>query len=147
MSANIVRQHPTTKGSKPMIKVKDAVVWVNETEVIVRPHGWGVPEDHGLPGRWCDPIGAAYAEWHQITDGQRVRLMLETAIDLAMQGIPLADVLKAFATVKEFRALGGQSYPMCRALTSALIGRTLEASTMSFEELLEHYSPSSMVRQ
>jgi hypothetical protein len=126
-----------------MIRAKDAVVWVNETELIVRPHDWGVPEDHGLAGHWCDPIGAAYAEWHHITDRQRVRLMLETAIDLAMEGIPMADVLKAFATVKEFRALGGQSYPMCRALTAALVGRALEPNTMSFEELLEHYPPSS----
>jgi hypothetical protein len=75
------------------------------------------------------------------TKWQRVQLMLETAIDLAMQGIPLADVLKEFAMVKEFRALGGESYPMCRALTSALVGRCREPNTMTFEELLRHYRP------
>src|SRR5262245_56105566 len=33
-------------------------------------------------------------------------------------------VLKAFAQVREFRALGAKSHPMCRALTKALIGET-----------------------
>jgi hypothetical protein len=48
-------------------------------------------------------------------------------------------VLTAFAEVREFRKLGGRSYPMCRALTKALLGRCLEPNTMSFEELLVHY--------
>jgi hypothetical protein len=69
--------------------------------------------------------------------------MLETAIDLAMQGFALGDVLRAFTTVPEFRALGGQSYPMRRALTQALLGKCLEANTMSFEELLVHYRPDT----
>jgi hypothetical protein len=51
--------------------------------------------------------------------------MLETAIDLAAQGYKMTDVLRAFAEVKEFRAL--------------MIGKTLEPNTMSFEELLEYY--------
>jgi hypothetical protein len=131
-----------------MLDAKEAVFWVNDEtrEVIVRPHSWGVPEDHPKiarsRGSWCDPIGAAYTEWHGLTDRARVQLMLETAIDLAMQGIPMKTVLTAFAEVKEFRAQGGQSYPMCRALTSALLGRCLEANTMSFEELLLHYRPA-----
>jgi hypothetical protein len=52
-------------------------------------------------------------------------------------------VLRAFATVKEFRALGGASYPMCRALTKALVGETLECNTMGFEELLVQYAPAA----
>jgi hypothetical protein len=32
------------------------------------------------------------------------------------------------------------SYPMCRALTAALVGRSLEFNTTSFEELLVHYA-------
>jgi hypothetical protein len=127
-----------------MVAAKDAVVWVNDDtkEVMVRTQSWGVPEDHGLAGRdgWCDPIGAAYSEWQDGTDEQRVRLMLETAIDLAMQGIPLKRVLKAFAEVGEFRALGRESYPMCRALTSALVGKCLEPNTMSFDALLRHHA-------
>ena len=43
--------------------------------------------------------------------------------------------------MKEFRALGGKSYPMCRALTSALLGQCLEANTMSFDELMVEYKP------
>jgi hypothetical protein len=74
-----------------------------------------------------------------MTDRQRTHLMLETVIDLAMQGFPLKAVLIAFADVREFRALGSQSYPMARALTSALLGQCLEPATMSFEELLVHY--------
>lgn len=69
----------------------------------------------------------------------RTRLMLETVIDLAMQGLPIKDALVALSEVPEFKALGGQSYPMCRALTSALVGQCLEANTMSFEELLQRY--------
>ena len=33
----------------------------------------------------------------------------------------MAQVLKAFATVKEFRAVGSQSSPMCRTITTAVI--------------------------
>jgi hypothetical protein len=77
-----------------------------------------------------------------MTDKQRVSLMLETAIDLTMQGYPLKKILTAFAVVRQFRALGSKSYPMCRALTSALVGQCLEPNTMSFEELLVHYRPS-----
>jgi hypothetical protein len=37
--------------------------------------------------------------------------------------------------VEEFRALGRNSFPMCRALAKALVGRSLEFNTMSFDEL------------
>jgi hypothetical protein len=129
-----------------MFDAKDIVVWTNRQthEVVVGPRDWGVPEDHdGSSSRWSDPIGAAYTSWRKMTDAQRVQLMLETAIDLAMQGFALAKVLKAFATVKQFRALESESYPMCRALTSALVGKCLEPNTMTFEELLEHYRPQA----
>jgi hypothetical protein len=121
-----------------MIEAKDAVVWVNDEtkEVVVRNHPMRTHEFDG----WSDPIGAAYSEWQEGDDKKRVRLMLETAIDLAMQGIPLKTVLTAFAQVRQFRELGNQSYPMCRALTSALVGKCLEFNTMSFEELLIHYA-------
>src|SRR5262245_53084604 len=123
-----------------VIQAKDAVVWVNDDthQVMVRSHAWG-PEGRKLGRHWKDPIGAAYTQWQKMNDGQRVQLMLETVIDLCMQGYPPKTVLEAFATIEEFRALGGQSFPMCRALTSALVGKCLEPNTMTFEELLEHY--------
>ena len=88
-----------------MISVSNAVVWVNnETrEILVAPretgdgHYWDDPERHGYKGHWGDPIGANYAPWKDMTDDQRVQLMLETAIDLAMDGFAMADVLRAFA--------------------------------------------------
>jgi hypothetical protein len=121
-----------------MIKAKDMRLWINRrTYAVVVHSGPDIPcDDDGSSASWSDPIGAAYTQWHKMTDAQRVQLMLETAIDLAMQGYPLVNVLKALATVKEFRALGSESYPMCRALTSALVGRCLEPNTMTFEELL-----------
>jgi hypothetical protein len=133
-----------SKGTAVMLDAKDIVVWVNgrTKEVMVRTHAWGCPEDRR---EWVDPIGAAYSKWREMTDKQRVRLMLETAIDLAMQGYPLKDVLTAFAGVRQFRALGSQSCPMARALTSALLGRCLEPNTMSFEELLVYYTPTRIV--
>jgi hypothetical protein len=127
-----------------MLDAADVVVWVNDEtkKIMVRTHAWGCPEEHRGHGRgWTDPIGAAYSEWETMTDRQRALLMLETAIDLTMQGFSLKDVLTAFAEVREFRALGSQSYPMARALTSALLGRCLEPNTMSFEELLVNYGP------
>jgi hypothetical protein len=61
--------------------------------------------------------------------------------------------------VRKFRALepkrdrrymmihpGDQSYPMCRALTSALVGQCLGFNTMNFEELLIHYAPRNCDR-
>lgn len=127
-----------------MIKAKDAVVWVNNerNEVMVRTLEWGVPEERGhghRPGHWVDPIGAAYSGWGEATDAERVTLMLETVIDLAMQGIPIGVIVKAFSEIQEFHSLGAKSYPMCRALTSALLGKCLEPNTMSFYELLEAY--------
>jgi hypothetical protein len=124
-----------------MLDAKDVVVWMNDDskEVMVRTQAWRCPEEHGMPGHWADPIGAAYTQWSTMTDQQRVGLMLETAIDLTMQGFEMADILRAFAGVKQFRALGDVSYPMCRALTKALVGTCLEFNTMSFEELLQHY--------
>jgi hypothetical protein len=61
-----------------------------------------------------------------------MRMTIETALDLPMQGFDLKHVLTAFAEVTEFRALGSQSYSMARALTSALVG-------MGFEELSQVY--------
>jgi hypothetical protein len=83
-----------------MLNAKDIVVWVNNDskEVMVRTHGWGVPEHHfGSRSGWGDPIGAAYSQWHEITNAQRVQLMLETAIDLSMHGFALQDVLVALS--------------------------------------------------
>lgn len=132
-----------------MIEAEEAVVWVNKKtkEVLVRPHSWGCPEERGRGLGWGDPIGAAYTQWREMNDRQRVQLMLETAIDLAMQGFSLKKILTAFVEVRQFRELGGQSYPMCRALTQALVGKCLEPNTMSFEELLEHYRPEPAAQE
>jgi hypothetical protein len=73
--------------------------------------------------------------WRGMNNDQRVQLMLETAIDLTMQGFSLPAVLRAFAEVSQFRALGDQSVPMCRALTKALIGESLERFSLSGEEV------------
>jgi hypothetical protein len=51
-----------------------------------------------------------------------------------MQGFDLGQMLRAFAGV-----LGEQSYPMCRAITKAFTGHSLEPNTMDFEELLVAY--------
>jgi penicillin V acylase-like amidase (Ntn superfamily) len=124
-----------------MIDAKDAVVWTNSDtkQVKVLTHAW--PRG----AAWGDPIGAAYTQWNKMTDKQRVELMLETAIDLAMQGYSLKDVLTEFAQVRQFRALGEKSFPMCRALTKALVGRSLEFNTMSFEELLVQYAKEKVL--
>jgi len=123
-----------------MTKAKDAVVWTNHSthEVHVAAKGAQRPPDT-RGGAWGDPIGASYLQWLEMNDIQRVRLMLETAIDLAMQGFDLSAVLREFSEVEEFKALGSKSYPMCRALTKALVGRSLEPNDMTFEELLEAY--------
>jgi hypothetical protein len=121
-----------------MVRAKDAIVWVNTdtSEVrVVTAQEWDPGPD------WCDPIGAHYTEWHAMSNAFRVRLMLETAVDLAVNGFSLPEVLRAFAGVQEFRALGNVSYPMCRALTKALIGESCEFNTMDFEELLVAYAP------
>lgn len=123
-----------------LIEAKHLVVWIKkDTKQIDVEDVEGKAE--WLTGHrgWSDPIGASYMEWREMTDKQRVDLMLETAIDLAMNGFELGDVLKAFSQVRQFRALGGQSFPMCRALTKALVGRSLEFNSMSFEDLLTHY--------
>jgi hypothetical protein len=124
-----------------MIEAKDVVVWTNHStrEVRVAAKGQQPPDTRG--GHCGDPIGASYLQWQEMNNSQRVGLMLETAIDLAMQGFDLGAVLREFSQVDEFRSLGSNSYPMCRALTKALIGRSLEPNDMSFEELLVAYRP------
>lgn len=126
-----------------MIKAKDTVVWINHETREVRVKAKGQDRSEVRGSSWADPIGAAYSEWTDANDAIRIHLMLETAIDLTMQGFDLGSVLRAFAEVEEFRALGSQSYPMCRALTKALVGKSLEPNTMNFEELLEQYRPRS----
>jgi hypothetical protein len=102
-----------------MISAKEAVVWIDRDtkQVMVTPFAQG---RHLPPGHWSDPIGAAYTDWQDGNNEQRVRWMLETVLDLGMRGFALKDVLTAFAEVKEFRALGDESDIMGRALTSAL---------------------------
>ena len=97
------------------------------------------PDELGRPGRWVDPIGAAYMHWRDMTPAERAGLMTETALDLAMQGYDLQAIIREFAKVDCFYALGRESVPMCRALTQALLGRCLEPNTMSFDGLMEHY--------
>jgi hypothetical protein len=116
------------------MKAENIVVWVNydTRQVRVRGSRYGRPEADG--GHWHDPIGAAYSQWCEMTDDQRVLLMLQTAIDLTMQGFDLGEVLRAFAEVSEFRALATTSYPMCRALTKALTGTCLELDCLHHPE-------------
>jgi hypothetical protein len=102
-----------------MIDASEAVIWVNVEArlVMVWQHCDGCPDGRSRvrrwtgPGHWVDPIGAAYTEWRKMKNPVRVRLMTETAIDLAMQGIPLKNILIAFAQVTEFRALGSEKLP------------------------------------
>jgi hypothetical protein len=132
-----------------MIEAANMVLWINDDtkQVMIAPHRdddgefWRTPEKHGFKGHWVDPIGAAYAEWGKMKPGVRVQLMLETIIDLAMQGFDLATLLRAFNRVRQFHDLGSKSYPMCRAL----IGQCLEPNTMTFEELLVHYRNDAVV--
>ena len=127
-----------------MISANEAVVWVNRRtkQVMVQTLGWGYGRHMSIS--WSDPIGAAYSQWQEMDNKRRMQLMVETVIELGMRDFVLKDVLKAFAEVEEFRALGGESFPMCRALTSALVGRCLEPNTMGFEELLEHYGKENV---
>jgi hypothetical protein len=128
----------------PYLEAGNIVVWVEHEEGKVRITPSSLrPEQHGNAGHWCDPIGAAYRQWREMNDQQRTHLMLETAIDLAMNGFDLGDVLREFAKVRQFRALGEKSYPMCRALTKALIGHSYEFNTMGFKELLVHHAPAA----
>ncbi|WFU37366.1 hypothetical protein QA640_23025 [Bradyrhizobium sp. CB82] len=81
-----------------------------------------------------------------LDDKQRLDLMLETAIDLAANGFNMIDILREFAKVKQFRALGDESQPMCRALTQALIGKTLSiGGSMSITTALDK-APESRPR-
>ncbi len=116
---------------------RDAVFWVNSDtkEVVVLARGQQQKRESG----WSDPIGSHSAEWKRLTDEQRIQWMLELAIELAVRGIPMKDILLEFGKVTQFRALGAESHMMCRALTTAFLGKTLEANSMSFEELLVHH--------
>jgi hypothetical protein len=126
-----------------MILAKDAVVWTCDEGKRVRVMAsWETDpdcDDH----MWCDPIGAAYKQWREMENDQRALLMLETAIDLTMQGYNLRDIIREFSKVDCFRALGSQSAPMCRAITSAVLGQCLEPATLSFEELMVVYAPEN----
>lgn len=131
-----------------MIDASDVVVWINENTKQVRITSHRDDIRRGPRGRddsdWDTPIGACYLEWPKMTLADRRVLLTETAIDLAMQGYDLGHVLRAFAGINEFRALGGRSYPMCRALTSALVGKCMDPIGMSFEELLDKHGPVRM---
>jgi hypothetical protein len=134
----------TKKEDCGTIPAKYCVVWIDDEDrrVLVQDVE-GVRQWLRPPAasgeNWADPIGASYAQWRKMTDPQRALLMLETAIDLAMQGYDLGVILREFVKVDCFHDLGKKSFPMCRALTAALTGKCLEPTTMTFEELLAHY--------
>ena len=123
-----------------MIDGQNILIWSNMDthQVLVLPREAPPPQGGGL---WLHYFGAFDPKWRNMTSDERARLKTEFALDLAMQGFDLGTVLKAFAQVREFRALGAKSHPMCRALTKALIGETYDMATMGFEELLETYAP------
>jgi hypothetical protein len=126
-----------------MMKAADAVVWVQEEhprKVLVRHIRHG---DDGMhEGFWCDPIGAREVSWRNLSDDERVRLMLETALDLAMDGLDLGEVLREFAKVEEFRALGNKGHTMSRALSRAIVGVSLDmCDERSFDDLMRQYAP------
>jgi hypothetical protein len=122
-----------------MIPAAEAIVWTNnETKEVDVTRRGSIRERE--PG-WGDPIGASYAEWDEMNDTQRIQMVLETVIDLTAQGFDILATLRAFSKIYEFRALGSKSYPMCRALTKALVGKSLEPNSMAFEELLTAYAP------
>jgi hypothetical protein len=106
-----------------MLSADNISVWVDykNKRIVVLPYAigddcLGTPNHQGFKGHWGDPIGAAYLQWRKMTNQQRMMLMLETAIDLAVnKDFAISDILRAFAEVSEFRALGRESYPMCRA--------------------------------
>ena len=121
-----------------MIEAKDAALWVNRETKQVRITA-GPDRSLAMAQDWCDPIGAAYDSWNKATEAARVQLMLETAIELTMHGFNIGAVLREMAKVRQFKHLGEESWPMCRALTMALLGRCLEPNTMGFEDLLRTY--------
>ena len=128
-----------------MIASKDCTVWTNDgakaVRVIGREMRYQRPEDFfKMSGRWCDPIGSAYDQWRKMTEEQRAGLMVETALDLAMQGYDLGEIICEFAKVDCFYALGRVSIPMCRAITQAMLNQCLEPNTMTFDELMANYS-------
>jgi hypothetical protein len=127
-----------------MISARYAVVWVNwdTKKVIVEDveHRklWLDPIGAAEDEFWGDPIGASHRQWRNMTTKDRQMLMLETIVELVTRGFDISEVLREFIKITEFKALGKESMPMCRALTMAVLGRSLEPNTMSFEELLTH---------
>jgi hypothetical protein len=108
------------------LEASNIVVWVerDERKVLVTPYKvdpplrcsdgstqnwWGNPNQHGIAGRWHNLICSGHPIWGEMDDSQRVTL--ETAIDLAMDGFDLGIVLREFAKVRQFRALGDEGYP------------------------------------
>jgi hypothetical protein len=122
-----------------MIDVTHAVVWANPETREVRVLRDHAPEAWELQYPWTHPIGAWSLQWQKMSNRARIQLMMETAIDLAVEGFAMKDIMTAFAVVPQFKALGAESLPMYRALNSALVGQCLETNTMSFEELLLEY--------
>ena len=124
-----------------MIDAKQAMIWTNPETHQVRVIAKGDDRSEMRKYPWGDVLGASVFSWQdELDDKQRVDLMLETAIDLAARGFNMAEILREFAKVKQFRALGNESQPMCRALTQALIGKTLDlGGSMSFDEIIQHY--------
>jgi hypothetical protein len=125
------------------MEAANIVVWVEreQRKILideVDPQiAWSRPET----GHCCDPIGRLCA---MARDGRPPARGTHAGDDdrFCHERFDLGDVLREFAKVRQLRALGDKSFPMCRALTKALIGRSYEFNTMSFEELLATYAPN-----
>lgn len=70
--------------------------------------------------------GACMASWKNQSTEQLLMELQERLIELSVNGGSMKQMVCQMAKIKEFAALGADSFPMARALSSALAGKSYE---------------------
>jgi hypothetical protein len=73
-------------------------------------------------GRLACDAGASEASWRNASLADRLRVLHQMAIKFMVAGHEPKHVILELAKIRQFAALGGQTFPMCRAITEAIEG-------------------------
>lgn len=128
----------TPRNEIATIDAKDAHFWWDEDRNVLHVVKFGSAADERIYRDMiggCD-TGACESKWRELSEVERLQWIMEMALEFITMGFDPSKVICEFAKIREFAALGGKSYTMCRALTDALEGEANESPERFTERYL-----------
>lgn len=128
------KKMPSFVGS---IDIADAHIWWRggfcaQSEMDVKVYQFLSPDDlffsqleRNDAGGYSD-IGACECGWREMGCDDLLRRLHEMFFDMSVSGISPSQIICEFSKIRQFAALGAESYPMARALSRAVQGRAYD---------------------